>query len=297
MQIREQEDLAPWTFWKVGGPADFFCLPRGADEVIEALQWSQSRGLPWTVLGGGSNVLISEKGVEGLVICLRELTGVEEKNIEGEIRIRALAGTPKSELLKIFLKYKLAPALFLSGLPGDVGGGIVMNAGVSESIAPKEFNEIVTAFEVVKEEGGRFLSRRFTHDEIRWHYRHSEGWQPGIVVAAELAWPDEPDAEMMNKVKAATRNRLAKQPLNFPSCGSVFKNPPGHKSGALIEQAGLKGFSVGDAQVSEKHANFIINRGKARAGEVHAVIEHVKAAVKKKFAVDLQTEVRYLGRW
>lgn len=297
MEVKQNESLASWTWWKVGGAADHFCLPRTIEEVIQALRWAKDNNVNWTVLGGGSNVLISDQGIEGLVICLREFTGVEEKIKDNTLFINALAGTAKSELLKVFLKHKLAPALFLSGLPGDVGGGVVMNAGVSEDVLPKEFNEIVHSFKVVSTADDRFEVKSFFKSDVEWHYRHSEGWQPGIVVEAELCWPLQPDEEIMKKVKLATRNRLMKQPLNFPSCGSVFKNPPGHKSGALIEQSGLKGFSIGGAQVSEKHANFIINTGEAKASDVHQVIEHVKAEVKKKFSVSLQTEVRYLGRW
>lgn len=297
LKVRQKEDLSQWTWWKIGGPADYFCLPQSPNEVIEALQWAEENHQPWTVLGGGSNVLVSDDGIEGLVICLRELVGVKEFAGSQEIRVEALAGTPKSEVLKVFLKHKLAPALFLSGLPGDVGGGVVMNAGVSEDIRPKEFNEIVKWVDVVQKSGSEYLVRRFQKDELQWRYRHSEGWQPGVVVAAELSWPLEPDDDMMKKVKLATRNRIMKQPLNLPSCGSVFKNPPGHKSGALIEQSGLKGYQVGGAQVSEKHANFIVNVGEARASDVHSVIRHVQNEVKKKFSVELETEVRYLGRW
>jgi UDP-N-acetylmuramate dehydrogenase len=139
---------------------------------------------------------------------------------------------------------------------------------------------------------------RFAVDEIQWTYRHSSGWQPGIVVRAGFAWPAEHECEANDiaaRVREANRARLSKQPLDMPSCGSVFVNPPGHKSGALIESCGLKGFRVGGAQVSPKHANFIVNTGGATAADIKAVIEHVQKTVKEQKAVALTTEVVFLG--
>jgi UDP-N-acetylmuramate dehydrogenase len=293
VKILEQEPLREWTFWKIGGPADFFALPKNIDDLKQAAQFAKEKNLAVTVLGGGTNVLVSDKGIRGLVICLQEFIGVEAQEKNGRLEIVATAGTPKSELTKIFVKNKLAPALFLCGLPGDVGGGVVMNAGVSEKIIPREFVEITDWFEVLDQ--GKI--KRFEKKDVQWHYRHSEGWQPGIVVRAQVSWPMETDAEIGKKVKDATKNRLAKQPLNLPSCGSTFKNPTGHSAGALIDQSGLKGFRIGGAEVSTKHANFIVNVGQASAADVHAIIQHVQETVRGKFQVSLETEVRYLGDW
>ncbi len=295
--IRSSEELAPWTWWKVGGPAEYFCLPKDISEVSRALAWARDFLQPVTVLGGGSNVLVSDQGVSGLVICLRELKGLTSEEATGRIKITALAGTPKSELLKVFLKHKLPPALFVCGLPGDVGGGVVMNAGVSEKIVPREFCELVDWVDVLKFHEGDFRLCRFQKNEIEWTYRHSEGWQPGVIVEVGLSWENKPDPTIMNKVKEATKSRLQRQPLNLPSCGSVFKNPDPLKAGALIEECGLKGYSVGGAQVSEKHANFIVNNGGAKASEIHQIISHIKKTVKEKKSVELETEVRYLGRF
>lgn len=293
MTILENEALNEWTFWKIGGPADFFCLPKTIEDLKEAVRFAELKNLAITILGGGTNVLVSDRGIRGLVICLQEFVQVESEEKDGRLVVRATAGTPKSELTKIFLKNKLAPALFLCGLPGDVGGGVVMNAGVSEMISPREFVEITDWFEVLR--GDEII--RFQKTDINWHYRHSDGWQPGIVVRAQLSWPLNPDAEIGRKVKDATKNRLSKQPLNLPSCGSTFKNPPGHKAGALIDQSGLKGFRIGGAEVSPKHANFIVNIGGAKAQDVDAIIRHVQKTVQDKFQVSLETEVRYLGEW
>lgn len=297
MEIREQVPLKDWAWWKIGGPADFFCLPKTIEEVREAAQFASTKKIPLTILGGGTNVLIHDEGIEGLVICMEQLHHVDILEQEGRVQIVALAGTPKSDLTKIFMKRKLAPALFMCGLPGDVGGGVVMNAGIGEKVLPREFVEIVDWIEVLDLSRPDFPLKKLTRDQVEWKYRHSEGWQPGIVVRAAMSWPDQPDEEIPRKVREATKNRLARQPLDLPSCGSTFKNPPGGHAGALIEQCGLKGYRQGGAQVSPKHANFIVNTGGATAQDVAAIIRHVQSEVKARFQVQLETEVKWLGRW
>jgi UDP-N-acetylmuramate dehydrogenase len=294
MEIREKVLLKDYAWWKIGGPADFFCEPSSIDNVREALQFAQSRGVPVTVLGGGTNVLISDAGVEGLVICMKKLAGVEAVESDGRLVMTALAGSAKAELTKQFLKRRLAPALFLCGLPGDVGGGVVMNAGIAERVVPREFVEITDWIEVLGED---LVVHRFAREQLRWTYRHSSGWQPGVIVRVGVSWALAPDAEIPMKVKEATKTRLARQPLDLPSCGSTFKNPDGGKAGALIESAGLKGYTVGGAQVSPKHANFIVNIGGARAADVRAIIAHVQSEVKAATGFSLETEVKLLGRW
>lgn len=295
MEIREKVSLKEWTFWKIGGLADYFCMPSSIDGVREALEFARARGLPVTVLGGGTNVLVSDEGIAGLVIGMKCLTGVSVLERDGRIFIEALAGTAKSELTKIFLKRKLAPALFLCGLPGDVGGGVVMNAGVAEGIEPREFVEITDWIEYLNTE--TFELKRKTGAELQWTYRHSSGWQPGVIVRIGMSWSNVVDEQVPRKVKDATKNRIDRQPLELPSCGSTFKNPVGGKAGALIEQAGLKGYKHGGAEVSTKHANFIVNRGGATAADVRHIIEHVRSEVKAKSGFELETEVKFLGRW
>lgn len=297
--IQTDVSLAPFTSWLVGGVAEFYCEPKSVDQLAEYLLWARRESKPVTILSGGTNVLISDSGVRGLVVALRKMSGVSIDEIDGRLRLTCLAGTSKSELLKIFLKYKLAPALFLAGLPGDVGGGVVMNAGVGEMIRPREFTEITDWVEILiwNARSETFETVRKEAGELKWSYRHCDGWQPGVITRVGLSWPMEPVGEILQQVKQANQTRLAKQPLDQPSCGSVFVNPPGHKSGQLIESCGLKGFSLGGAQVSNKHANFIVNTGAATADNIHRVIEHVKATVKARTGVDLKTEVVYLGEW
>lgn len=295
MEIKSNVSLADYTSWMVGGPAEFFCLPETLEEVKEAVRWAHERGVELTFFGGGSNVLVSDQGIRGLVMCLRKFSGTEVREVGGRLEIVAWAGTGKSELLKVFLKHKLPPALFLAGLPGDVGGGVAMNAGVGEMFVPREFVEITDWIEVLRYENGVSTVHRFTKDQIHWEYRHTSGWQPGVVVRAGISWPMQQDLTILDQVKAANKTRLTKQPLELPSCGSVFRNPPGHKAAQLIDSCGLKGFTIGEAQVSLKHANFIVNLGSARASDIAAVIDHVKATVLAQKNVQLQTEVVRIG--
>lgn len=296
MQIQSQVVLAPYTSWQVGGPAEFFCAPRNLEQLLEAQTWARQNKQPITILSGGSNVLVGDRGLKGLVICLKDFAGLTTsiaKEGDQEIfRIEVWAGTGKSELLKIFLKHKLSPALFLAGIPGDVGGGVVMNAGVAEMFEPREFTEITEWVEVLRPDG---KVERLQHDEMKWAYRHLEGWQPGIIIKAGLKWPNKPDPKILDQVREANKIRLTKQPLDMPSCGSVFVNPPGQKAAQLIDSCGLKGYTVGQAQVSLKHANFIVNLGGAKASDIKAVIEHVQKTVRDQKGIELRTEVIRLG--
>lgn len=295
MNWEKNVPLASRTFWKIGGEAEYFSEPKTVDELRDAYLKALQEKIPVTVLGGGTNVLVSDQGIRGLVIATRGLNQISHRLEDGKVFISAQAGVPKSELVKIYLKMKLDPALFLCGLPGDVGGGVAMNAGVGEMITPREFVEIVDSVDVLKPTGE---VKRFHRDGLDWVYRKSSGWEPGIIVGAELVWPARENPQVMNLVREATRKRLERQPLNMPSCGSTFKNPGGGKhAGALIEQSGLKGFQIGQAQVSPKHANFIVNLGGATARDVHQVIQHVRKTVFQKFSIELETEVRYLGFW
>lgn len=297
MEMKRNAILADHTSWLVGGPAEYFCLPETLEDIQEAIRWADQGGLPLTFFGGGTNVLISDEGIPGMVMCLRRFAGVVSEEVDGRLQITANAGAAKSELLKIFLKQKLPPALFLAGLPGDVGGGVVMNAGVAEQFLPREFVEITDWVEVLRFENDQFKIHRFDRNQIQWEYRHSKGWQPGVIVRVGLSWPLEPDAAILDQVRAANKTRLSKQPLDMPSCGSVFRNPSGHKAAQLIDGCGLKGYQIGDAQVSLKHANFIVNLGKATANDIWSLIEHVRRTVKDLHDVELQTEVVRLGKW
>jgi len=294
LKISQNVNLAEYTSWMVGGNADHFCLPQTLEDLKEAITYAKETNLAITILGGGTNVLVSDDGVAGLTICLRRLSKIASFEKDGKLHIGALSGTAKSELLKTFLKQKLAPALFLAGLPGDVGGGVVMNAGVAEAFVPREFMDFVDWVEVMTLD---LQTIRLQKNQLGIKYRHTDGWQPHIIVNVGMSWPLEADVTILDKVREANKIRLSKQPLDMPSCGSVFKNPEGHKAAQLIDSAGLKGFRVGDAQVSLKHANFIVNLEKATAKNISDVIAHVQKTVEKDKGVKLTTEVVRLGRW
>ena len=294
LNVLQNVNLAQYTSWLIGGNAEHFCMPLTVDDLREALKFAEQNKLKITILGGGSNVIVSDKGIKGLTICLRRFSEVKSEIIGDRIHIDCLAGTAKSELLKIFLKNQLAPALFLAGLPGDVGGGVVMNAGVAEMFQPREFMELVDSIEVMTLQGE---IKTLQKSDLVIKYRHTEGWQPHIVIRAKMSWPLQKDENVLQKVRDANKTRLSKQPLDMPSCGSVFKNPEGHKVAQLIDQCGLKGFQIGDAQVSLKHANFIVNTDKATATDTWNLILHVQKTVKEKTGVDIQTEVIRMGEW
>lgn len=294
LKISQNVNLAEYTSWMVGGNADHFCLPETLEDLKEAISYAKENNLAITILGGGTNVLVSDEGVAGLTICLRRLSKIASFEKDGKLHIEALAGTAKSELLKTFLKQKLAPALFLAGLPGDVGGGVVMNAGVAEAFVPREFMDFVDWVEVMTLD---LQIIRLQKPQLNIKYRHTDGWQPHIIVNVGMSWPIATDLTILDKVREANKIRLTKQPLDMPSCGSVFKNPEGHKAAQLIDSSGLKGFRVGDAQVSLKHANFIVNLENATAKNISDVIVHVQKTVENEKGVKLTTEVVRLGRW
>lgn len=295
--LEQQKSLKPFTSWLVGGSAEYYWAPTNVNELKMALQWADEGGVPVTVLGGGSNVLVSDQGVSGLVLHTHKMTGVEILPDPQRLRLKCLAGTLKSEALKIFLKERLAPAVFLAGLPGDMAGGVVMNAGVGHSVSPREFVEIVDRFAVLKKNNNIWNEVVYEREQIQWHYRKSLGWQKGVITWVEVSWPREPDEEVLKQVRQGNQRRKDTQPLQQPSCGSVFKNPPQDHAGRLIEAAGLKGFRSGNAQVSTKHANFIVNLGDATANDIQQVILHVQETVKAKFQIELTNEVVYLGQW
>lgn len=295
--IEPNKNLSEYTSWLVGGNAEQYCAPKSIDQLKEALLYADKENLKVTLLGGGTNTLVSDKGVSGLLIHTINLYEVKVLEESPHVLVEAEGGAQKSEVLKIFMKMRLAPAIFLAGLPGDMAGGVVMNAGVGHKVAPREFHEIVQSVDVVRVENGEVIEKTFMHNEIDWFYRKSKNWQPGVITKVRVQWPNEPDETVLKSVREGNKRRKDTQPLSMPSCGSVFKNPDGDHAGRLIEVSGLKGFSIGGAQVSEKHANFIVNTGEATAQDIANVINHVQKTVEEKHGIKLTNEVVYLGDW
>ena len=293
MEFIEKESLKQHTWWQTGGLAEYFCQPESELDLKSALLWATNHKKQYTVLGAGTNVLISDKGISGLVISTKKMKSYSVKKEKESLFISCEAGVLKSEVMKIFKQNKLAPAIFLSGLPGDVAGGVVMNAGVGKHLKPHEFSSIVHSIQTVSQEG----VQTFLKQELKWSYRKTSGWGSAIISKVNFEWPLKEEEDLNFYIKQELKKRRASQPLNYASCGSVFKNPFPKYAGQLIEQAGLKGRKEGAAQISEKHANFIVNLGGASSTDIHKLIKLAQQKVKKLFQIELELEAHYLGDW
>ncbi|MEK6556630.1 MAG: UDP-N-acetylmuramate dehydrogenase [Bdellovibrionota bacterium] len=293
--LQKNISLKKLNWWKVGGEAEYFAAPENLEDLKSVYGEALKNKWPVHILSGGSNILVKEGLIKGLVLSLHALKGVISQNqVNGRLEVVAWAGAPKAEVARVFMQNKLAPAVFMTGIPGDLGGGVVMNAGVGEAIRPREFCEIVDWIEVLRPD---LNLEKIESSKIKWEYRHTSGWQPGIIVRVGLGWTLEPDAEVLNNVRKATQKRVQSQPLDMPSGGSTFQNPPGEKAARLIDQCGLKGRRVGGASVSTKHANFIVNDQNAKADDILALIKEVQNEVKVQKSISLQTEVILFGGW
>ena len=279
--IRSNEPLAPCTTWRIGGPADVLATPLDADDLRVAIRWAAGEGIPRRLLGNGSNLLVRDEGVRGLVIRLRRT--LDAVAVDGT-RIEAGAGASFPAIAHLAASRGLAGLEFAAGIPGTVGGAIVMNAGWHEHETGNVVAEV------------RFLDARgdacaCSSAEARFAYRGSRFRDSDSVVLGAVfeLRPDAAD-DVRERMDRFAVSRKANQPTDQPSCGSVFLKPAGGFAGRLIEQAGLKGARVGDAQVSAKHANFIVNVGRASAADVLALVEHIEDEVERRFGVRLVRE-------
>jgi len=287
--VRENEPLASCTSFGIGGPADFFLEPGKAEGIEKVLEGSRERGIPYFLLGAGTNLLIADAGIEGLV--LRVVT--REHHIDGT-RITAAAGLKMMRLARIAADANLRGFEFAIGVPGSVGGAVYQNAGCWG----KEMREVlVEACGFMPTSG----EKKWTPTDLRFGYRTSalrEGaLKGGFVVEATIQLQRGDGEEAKAQMAKLTRERNETQPIKTKNCGSVFKNPPGDSAGRLVQAAGLKGLRQGAAVISELHGNFIVNEGGATAAEVAKLIERARAEVKRRFNVDLEPEVELVGRW
>ena len=283
--VRENVTLAPYTTMRTGGPAALFAEPRNAQQLTHVHQWAQEKGLPLLILGNGSNLLIADSGFDGLVIHLGR--ALSEVSVFANT-LTAQAGASLAAAARAAAQASLTGLEFAAGIPGSIGGAVCMNAGAYGG----EIAQVIVSARVLTPEGVRTVSK----DELSLGYRSSAMMQNGWVVLEatfELA-PGSPDEIKATMADLAARRR-EKQPLQYPSCGSFFKRPVGYYAGALIEQAGLKGYRVGDAQVSEMHAGFVINRGHATSSEIYRLMQEVQRRVQAQFGVTLEPEVRLIG--
>lgn len=275
-----------YTSFKVGGPAELFLSPEDAGQTAKLVRFCEKEEIPVFVLGKGSNLLVSDRGIKGAVIYTGKQCGI---SLVDENTVRAQSGASLAQLCTFALENSLSGLEFAYGIPGTVGGAVFMNAGAYGG----EMKDVLLNSEYVSTDG---TSGELDNEAMELSYRHSAYENSNLVITAasvRLAPADR------NEIKSTMNDILArrkeKQPLEYPSAGSTFKRPEGNFAGALIEQCGLKGVSVGGAQVSEKHAGFIINRGGATAADILSLIKHVQARVKAQTGVSLETEIRLIG--
>lgn len=278
--------LKEYTTFKIGGPADVVFIPENLQELQLAIKFIYEHKIPVTIFGCGSNILVSDKGIRGVVIIMTEK--FSKVDIVGDI-ISAQAGISVTDLSKLVVENGFAGMEFAVGIPGSVGGAVFMNAGAYGG----EFANIVHKVITVNSLGELC---EYRPEQLQFGYRHSvfqENRELILQVEFKLATGDK--EQLRQIVEELTQKRSSKQPLEMPSAGSVFKRPVGNYAGTLIEQAGLKGKCIGGAQVSEKHAGFIVNKGDATAKDVLDLIEYIREIVWDKFAVRLESEVRFIG--
>ncbi|MDD6485153.1 MAG: UDP-N-acetylmuramate dehydrogenase [Clostridiales bacterium] len=280
------EPMSAHTSFRIGGPAQAFLSASSKEEIIGAIEYCRENSVGYMIMGNGSNMLVSDKGIRGLVIQVGK--NMSKCEIRGE-RVYAEAGVLMSALASAALKAELSGFEALSGIPGTVGGGIYMNAGAYGS----EMKQVIETVTYLNEAGDIITSPA---DKLDFGYRHSIFEEGGyVILSCVIALKKGKGREIAAQMKEYNRRRSEKQPLSMPSAGSTFKRPEGYFAGKLIQDCGLMGFSVGGAQVSEKHAGFVVNRGGATALDVLTLIEHIQKTVYEKFGVRLEPEVRLIG--
>lgn len=286
IEIKQDEPLMHYTYTHTGGPADWLAFPKNVEEVQTLVAYANDHQLPLTVLGNASNLIVRDGGIEGLTLILTRMNKI---SVTGT-RVTAQAGAAYIETTIAARDHSLTGLEFAAGIPGSIGGAIFMNAGAYGG----ETKEVVESATVLLPDG---TIKRLTNEELDFGYRHSSVQDNhGVVLDATFSLQPGDHDEIAAKMNELNARRAAKQPLDLPSCGSVFKRPTGYFAGKLIHDAGLQGYTAGGAQVSTKHAGFIVNIDHGTASDYVAVIHHVQQTVKEKFGVSLQTEVRIIGR-
>jgi len=290
--IKRNVLLKEYTTFKIGGPAQFFYEAKTEIDLIKAVLIAQKLKLPFFILGNGSNLLVNDKGYRGLIIKIKNQKLKIKKTREKSKIIEGGAGVLLNQLVFFAIRNNLTNIEWAVGIPGTIGGAIYGNAGAfNKSMA--DITKTVTVLDIKK---NKIL--KIKNQDCQFAYRNSlfkKKNQNLIILSAELELKKGNKKEIKEKIKNYLSHRTTTQPLNFPSAGSIFLNPPQQSAAYLIEQCGLKGKRIGQAKVSEKHANFILNLGRARASEVKKLINLIKREVKKKFKINLQEEIIFLG--
>jgi UDP-N-acetylmuramate dehydrogenase len=285
------EPLAKYLAYSVGGPADALIFPYDEEELVWISDKCREAQVPITIVGTGTNLLVRDEGIRGVTLSLAKAfqkIEVVAKNSDGSIHVRAGGGIGKPQLLEWAAGEGLTGLEFSSGVPGTIGGGIFMNAGTKYGC----YGDILKDLRLFDfKSGGRNVSR----SEAHFGYREQTAVKDTLVVWATFELKAGDKTAIRAEIDRIIAERAAKQPLDHPSCGSTFKNPEGHSAGRLIEKAGLKGTRIGGAEISEKHANFILNKGNASANDILSLIRIVKEKVRSEFGIALECEVIILG--
>lgn len=281
------EPMDRHTTMRVGGKADCFVIPDSSQEAADIVRLLLANNEPYYVIGNGSNILVGERGIDGCVICISK--GLDYINVDS-CEITVGAGTMLAKVAAVACDYGLEGMAFASGIPGSVGGAIVMNAGAYGG----EMKDIVKSVKVYDVDSGDFMT--LSNEEMDFSYRHSIVKSRNyIVLEVVLKLTSGVKEEIREYMNSLAAKRREKQPLEFPSAGSTFKRPEGYFAGKLIEDAGLRGYSIGGAQVSEKHCGFVINKGNASADDVYSLIKYIQKTVMEKSGVMLEPEVIMIG--
>ena len=287
MITKEQELMSRHTTFKVGGPARYYLIPENTGEVRAAIDFADERELPYMVVGRGSNLLFSDREYHGVIIEIGEHFSGMSIHLNNTVVVKS--GMTLTNMASRLARMGLAGFEFAGGIPGTVGGAIVMNAGAYDG----EIKDTLVEVTVMNEKGELV---KLDADELELSYRHSilqeKNW---IVLSGTFTFRSGSQDEIRAQIQEYNKRRREKQPLEYASAGSTFKRPEGYFAGKLIEDAGLKGYHIGGARVSDKHAGFVINTGDATASEIHSLIEHVKRKVLEKSGVMLEPEVKMIG--
>lgn len=285
IEILENEPLSNYTYTKTGGPSDALVFPDNRHQLIEILEYAKENHIPWTVLGNASNLIVRDGGIRGIVILLEKMNHV---TVSG-MTLTAEAGAKLVDTTYKALDASLSGMEFACGIPGSIGGAIYMNAGAYGG----EMSDVVKSVDILLKDG---TVKTLSHEALNFSYRYSAIRDlEAIVLSATFELKAGEYVVIEEKMNELNDLRASKQPLEYPSCGSVFKRPEGHYTGPLIIEAGLQGLKWGGAQVSTKHAGFIVNVDHATATDYIELIHHIQEVVKEKFDVELETEVRIIG--
>jgi len=282
--------LADYTSWRIGGPVDYLVFPQDAADLKEVLEWARRDKIPYFILGKGTNILVRDGGFRGMAISLADGFGqmAVTKSLSAEVQLQAGAGLPLGTVIDFCMQKGLSGLEFAAGIPGSVGGAVAMNAGAFGG----EIKEVLQAVWVMDARGNM---RQDPVEKLSFSYRALSLPLGEIILGGLFNLRPAEVTRVQEEVRKIIALRREKQPYDFPSAGSVFRNPSTGPAGRLIERCGLKGYRIGGAQISEKHANFIINRGGARAKDVLKLIEVVREKVWRETGVLLELEIRVVG--